>query len=998
MKKKLLFLSCLILNSVSFSQTYFEDDFQGAELTTNNAWNKQDVIEAEVSDRTWYYDNTRARISNYKDGGNHEMESWMITSAVDLSGLAEPAFSFDHTKRFEGDDLVILVSTDYDGTSNPTGFTWNDITSLADMDANHGAWTMVSSGIVSLSAYLNETVHVAFKYNGSDTDGSTYQVDDVFFYEGDGLTEVPTECASEFVFCEDFESGSLTANNAWTVHNIVVNTSVIQSWRRNEVSGNGFAQCSNFTDGANYEIESWLITPEIDLTGATQPLLSFDNVKRFAGDDLQVHISVNYDGTSDPSTATWDNISAFFTLDANEGAWDFVQSGDVDLSAYNDQTIHVAFRYYGGETDGSTLRLDNIKLVELDTDPEPTPASECDNGIFCDDFEGASLTGNNAWEAVAVVESTSGLNWFHYEFNENGMARVSNFNDGANEEMEAWLVSPHIDLTSNTTAKMIFDHTKRFSGDNLELLISINYDGQGAPGDAAFEWTNISDRVNWDENTGSWNMVSSGVFDLSDFGGEKIHLAFKYVGGNTNGSTNQIDNILIDEAIEEEPIGECEIGYFCDDFEGGSLSANNEWYRVHVVESPSSLNWFHNIFNDNGTARVSNFKDGANEIMEAWLISPSIDLSAAQDPVFRFDHTKRFEGDDLELLISIDYNGAEDPTAFTWINISDRVNWNTDLGSWEMTSSGNINLSDFTGESISIAFKYVGGNSDGSTYQIDNLLLQEFEAPASTPIYDIQFTEVPGENNTYPSPMEGEIVTIYGVVTAVYGSGYFVQDAEGAWNGIQVFNSANTPVLNDQVLVTGEVAEWNGVTQITNVSEFVNEGVAASLFEPVVISTNEISQEMHESVLCQVASATCTNANLGFNEWEINDGSGAGIVDDLMFEYSPTLNEQYRVTGVGFYSFGKYKIEPRFEQDIEKNLNVTVTTKNNDLTVYPNPARKDITLNGWENGTIKVVNVLGSVVLEHEIQNPKTIINVSDLKTGIYFVQQNNNSVKLIIK
>ncbi len=56
-----------------------------------------------------------------------------------------------------------------------------------------------------------------------------------------------------------------------------------------------------------------------------------------------------------------------------------------------------------------------------------------------------------------------------------------------------------------------------------------------------------------------------------------------------------------------------------------------------------------------------------------------------------------------------------------------------------------------------------------------------------------------------------------------------------------------------------------------------------------------------------------------------------------------------------------------------------------ELTLFPNPAEDKLTVTVKEPTSIKITNVLGTVVLEEKISTSKTM-NVSGLKNGIYFV------------
>lgn len=201
--------------------------------------------------------------------------------------------------------------------------------------------------------------------------------------------------------------------------------------------------------------------------------------------------------------------------------------------------------------------------------------------------------------------------------------------------------------------------------------------------------------------------------------------------------------------------------------------------------------------------------------------------------------------------------------------------------------------------------------------QIDNVVITE--ATISTvSIYDIQYTA----NVDGISPLNGQTVTTEGVVTGVYTSGnnngYFLQDADGAWNGIHVFQGSNTnlPIIGNELRVTGTVTEFNGLTQLTNVTRTLLNA-SAPMPTPEIINTLDLSlEEKWEGVLVQVVDATCTNANSGFGMWQLNDGTGNAKAHSLMFNFTPTINGVYTVTGVVNFAFDEFRICYRNADDI----------------------------------------------------------------------------------
>lgn len=81
------------------------------------------------------------------------------------------------------------------------------------------------------------------------------------------------------------------------------------------------------------------------------------------------------------------------------------------------------------------------------------------------------------------------------------------------------------------------------------------------------------------------------------------------------------------------------------------------------------------------------------------------------------------------------------------------------------------------------------------------------------------------------------------------------------------------------------------------------------------------------------------------------------------------------------------------------NVGISEVVKQNDFSLFPNPAKSIITIASTINGTVKInyeiVDVLGKVVMASDhTGHDKFSVNISDLNSGIYFLRlQVNNSV-----
>lgn len=107
--------------------------------------------------------------------------------------------------------------------------------------------------------------------------------------------------------------------------------------------------------------------------------------------------------------------------------------------------------------------------------------------------------------------------------------------------------------------------------------------------------------------------------------------------------------------------------------------------------------------------------------LEAWLVTPEIDLEGTSDEELTFDTKTAFDnGSALSVYVSSDFTG--DVTTATWLRIDATLSEGPASGySSTFTNSGSIDISCLSG-GVHIAFKYVG--ADGgvtTTFQIDNV-------------------------------------------------------------------------------------------------------------------------------------------------------------------------------------------------------------------------------------------------------------------------------------
>jgi len=141
------------------------------------------------------------------------------------------------------------------------------------------------------------------------------------------------------------------------------------------------------------------------------------------------------------------------------------------------------------------------------------------------------------WAAYSVVGEQV---WEQSEFSGRTFAKMTGYDGGAFDN-EDWLISPPLNLTFYDSVYFTFESAFDYTGPDLELYISTDYDGVGNPND--YTWTDISDMVTWSD--GSWNWVESGKIDLKDYFESNVFLAFRFTSTTDGSATWELDSFLV---------------------------------------------------------------------------------------------------------------------------------------------------------------------------------------------------------------------------------------------------------------------------------------------------------------------------------------------------------------------------------------------------------------------------------------------------------------------
>ena len=259
-------------------------------------------------------------------------------------------------------------------SSNSISFSWTD---SANVDATYTIYDMSDSSVVDTTSSTTYTVN-----NLTPNTVYTFGVQ-TNCTSGDGpimLISDRTSCSPEALpFSETFDA-SLASDPCWAgatgvtaeeaLSGSVLTLTANSQWTYASGESNGIPAGHYRVNIYGTSCKKWMITPEIDLTTATNPLLTFDAA-----------FTAYTTSSTDPASGFENNPSqAFMILVSTNGGQTWTTASNisltaiasstylpqyVNLSAYTGQTVRIAFYAQSTVTGGdNNLHIDNILVEE----------------------------------------------------------------------------------------------------------------------------------------------------------------------------------------------------------------------------------------------------------------------------------------------------------------------------------------------------------------------------------------------------------------------------------------------------------------------------------------------------------------------------------------------------------------------------------------------------------------------------------------------------------
>lgn len=131
---------------------------------------------------------------------------------------------------------------------------------------------------------------------------------------------------------------------------------------------------------------------------------------------------------------------------------------------------------------------------------------------------------------------------------------------------------------------------------------------------------------------------------------------------------------------------------------------------------------------DYNTAKMTGYENSTNYANQDWLISAQFSLEGITQAYMTMTYIARYFDDldnDITVLASSDYTSG-DPNAANWTRLP--ASW-VSGSNWSDFASTSLDLSQFAGQKICVAVKYVSTDVKAGTIEVQSILIQEGAVP-----------------------------------------------------------------------------------------------------------------------------------------------------------------------------------------------------------------------------------------------------------------------------
>ena len=273
------------------------------------------------------------------------------------------------------------------------------------------------------------------------------------------------------------------------------------------------ATASQGSGGTNYAAESWLVSPEIDLTNYTDANLYFDHAFAYVSSgEPRDYFSIQ---VSEDGGATWKSREIPKWL-VSHSYFELAQSGNISLSAFKGKKIKFAFVYKSTKEVAPTWEITNL-TVSYDRQ-EVLPDDEGDKYTTVPNWmELPQVTNASAWHAHTTILRFNRVRDYSFSYNESCLVSdwvayplYDDFSKNrVNRENSAWVKDPFLKTQANVSSGGSYEFSTK-GYDRGHQIPSSDRSGGAMTNQHTFYCSNVTPQLH-DFNSGVWEKLESAV-------------------------------------------------------------------------------------------------------------------------------------------------------------------------------------------------------------------------------------------------------------------------------------------------------------------------------------------------------------------------------------------------------------------------------------------------------------------------------------------------------
>ena len=618
--------------------------------------------------QSWEIDYNTAKMTGYANSTNYANEDWLISAKFSLENVSSASLTMTYIARYFNNldsDITLQVSSDYT-SGDPTLANWTQVPASWISGSN---WNDFVATTVDLSQFVGQKVCVAVKYLSDDQKAGTIEVQSILIQEGSGPTPPPGPQPGGEVQSMPYTQSFASEFGTYMTYDIMG----AQTWEIDYST----AKMTGYVGGTYYANEDWLISSPVAITGVSDAKMTMSYIGRYFNNinqEVTIWASTNYTWGSDPNMATWNQVPATLVEGSN---WNDFITTEIALTDYVGQTVTFAVKYLSTDSKAGTMEVQSITIEEGTgvTPPEPpTPGQGEGSGTADDPYNVAAGIGLQSEEPIAWVHG------YIVGAVKSGLSSVT-----GNADIN-W--SAPFDLATNV---VIADDV---SCNEISQCIIVNLPA----GKPLRTQVNLMDNP---DNLGKHLAVNG-----------KLRKYFNQAGLRDSGGTEA--DFVLEGGVTPPPTPGTEI--FSETFANGQGD-----FTIQDITLPEELTYVWNHDANYSCMKASAYV-GQAYAAESWLVSPAIDLTGASAATLKFDQAVNYASPDgaLAVMVSTNYDGDVNTATWTELSLSQWPAGNN----WTFINS-TADLSNYAGQTVTIAFKYTSTTSASATWEVKNFVVEE---------------------------------------------------------------------------------------------------------------------------------------------------------------------------------------------------------------------------------------------------------------------------------